>query len=608
MIGWGIIGCGDVANRKVAPALARIPNAHLVSVMRRNKAAADEFAQRHGATHSTNCAKDTIDHPDVDVVYIATPPAFHLTYALAVAAAGKPCVVEKPAGRSLAEFRRMRDAFRARSLPLYVSYYRRHLPRFRKLVEILRSDRLGPVRSFDYRMNKQPAPKAFDLEETGGGAFYGLACHMLDLFDDFFGPLEYLGGAATNTLPKHPSEDCVTMSFKCAQEAVGSAIWNFAAIESSDELRIDCARGHITMKGMSTSGTIKIVSRDVGERKNQKKRKGIFRAFTGKSAQHQQTLRFAREPAPHRSILTMITQDLVAQSGQDNADAALRTAELVDAVLAPFYDGREDAFWLCPARHQTQLRRARPPMDSDKYRLSDEQLKCFREQGFIAPLDCEADLKTLTLPEGAGRNLHLEDPAVLSVCLHPSITHRVAQVMGSQSFKLFKSRFPVKESGSEKVIAWHQDVGKRNGGFTPEGDPVPTVAVWMALDDVDLENGGLEIIQGSHRGVIGDYDLQTKSRLLESGALRHDEVARALPVKLRAGQFILYHAWLLHYSGPNRSPRRRAAMNMRFVMTGMEFEHDSFEYLPVDVPMTVTPSPLYAHPASASSQRRALVG
>jgi predicted dehydrogenase len=594
LIGWGIIGCGDVANRKVAPALGKIPNAQLVSVMRRDKAAAGEFAKRHGATHSTNCANETIDHPDVDVVYIATPPAFHLTYALAVAAAGKPCVVEKPAGRSLAEFRRMREAFRARGLPLYVSYYRRHLPRIRKLAEILRSGDLGPVRSFDYRMSKVPAAKAFDLEETGGGAFYGLACHMLDLFDELFGPLEYLGGTATNTLPQHASEDCVTMSFRGAKDAVGSAVWNFAAFESSDELRIDCARGCITMKGMNTSGAIKIVSRDADD---QKEKKGIFRAFkSGKRTQHQQTLRFETEPAPHRAMLTAIMQDLAAKSGPDNADAALRTAEVIDAVLAPFYGGREDAFWLCPARHRTQLRHTRPCTDPERYRLSDEQLRSFRELGFIAPLDCEADLTTLALPKGSGRNLHLEDPAVLSVCLHPSVTHRVAQVIGSQSFKLFKSRFPVKQAGSDKVIAWHQDVGKRNGGFTPQGDPVPTVAVWMALDDIDLENGGLEVIPRSHLGVIGDYDLQTKSRLVESGALSQDEVATAVPVKLRAGQFILYHAWLLHYSGPNRSPRRRAAMNMRFVMAGMEFEHDRFEYLPVDVPMNVIPSPLYAHP------------
>ena len=129
--GWGIVGCGDVADRKSGAAFNLVPGSRLVSVMRRNGDLAAAFARRHGAEHWTTEAGAVIEHPDVDAVYVATPPAQHLEYALAVAAAGKACLVEKPAGRSLAEFRQIHGAFHAAGLPLFVAYYRRHLPRFR---------------------------------------------------------------------------------------------------------------------------------------------------------------------------------------------------------------------------------------------------------------------------------------------------------------------------------------------------------------------------------------------------------------------------------------------------------------------------------------------
>src|SRR5437867_12721845 len=95
-IRWGIIGCGDVTEVKSGPALQRASDSALVAVMRRNRAAAEDYARRHNVPRFYDNAGALIADPDVDVVYVATPPGSHLEYALKVASAGKPCYVEKP--------------------------------------------------------------------------------------------------------------------------------------------------------------------------------------------------------------------------------------------------------------------------------------------------------------------------------------------------------------------------------------------------------------------------------------------------------------------------------------------------------------------------------
>jgi hypothetical protein len=268
----------------------------------------------------------------------------------------------------------------------------------------------------------------------------------------------------------------------------------------------------------------------------------------------------------------------------DNADAALRTAQILDQALAPYYGGRDDAFWSRPQTWQSlqaqASRRNQGPLP-DAYRLSDEDLRTFESEGYIGPFRCEGEWERLIVPVKKGRNRHLEEADLFQVCTHPSVIRRVAQVMGRERFSLFKTRYVVKLPRSEAEVAWHQDVGDRNGGFTTDGKAVPTLAVWMGIDEIDPDNGGLQVIAGSHTSLIGDFNRQIKSGLIESGALTQTALERARPVVLAPGEFIIYHAWLLHGSGPNTSSRRRAGLNMRFAPLGLECE-DEFVYIPIE--------------------------
>jgi len=599
-IGWGIIGCGDVADRKAGPAFNAIPGSRLVAVMRRDEAAARAFAERHQAGLATTDPKEVIGHPDVNVVYVATPPAHHLDYALEVARARKACLVEKPAGRSLEELGRMRDAFRAAGVPLFVSYYRRHLPRYLKVAEIIRSGALGEISTVTYQASKKPKKKnwTLDVATSGGGHFYDIAGHMLDLFDDWFGPLTYTGGHARNVFPEHVAEDVVSLTFVSASGVVGSAHWNFAASHNRDELSIEGTRGRIVMSGTSVDKPVRVeMSHDGLVRVSQSRRERVTAQVKERIGMRiAETFRFAEVPTPHGPLIARVTRELQSGSPADNVDAAVRTAALVDHVLAPYYGGRTGEFWARPGTFrslQTLASERNSGPIPPEHRLTQDQLDAFDRDGWLGPFACEGAWDRLIVPVKKGRQAHMREPDVFEVSTDPSIVRRVAQVMGRSNISLFKTRFVVKMPHSDTDVAWHQDSGNRNGGYTEDGKPVPTVVAWLALDDVDEENACVQVIPGSHRRLVGDFNMRIRAELVEKGVITEEDLNRAVPMRLKKGEFFLFHAWVLHGSGVNRTDRRRAGLNVRFAPTGYECDED-FVYMPIECG-EVTPSDRIFH-------------
>src|SRR5437762_8993101 len=146
-IRWGIIGCGDVTEIKSGPGFQKAEGSALVAVMRRDLEKAKDYARRHGVARAYGRADELIHDAEVDAVYIATPPSSHCDLALRVAAAGKPCLVEKPMAVDHAECVAMNEAFRAAGQPLWTAYYRRALPRFLKARELVLSGALGRITS-----------------------------------------------------------------------------------------------------------------------------------------------------------------------------------------------------------------------------------------------------------------------------------------------------------------------------------------------------------------------------------------------------------------------------------------------------------------------------
>ncbi|MBP1841607.1 Gfo/Idh/MocA family protein [Formosa algae] len=193
---WGIIGCGDVAEVKSGPAFSLVKNSELKSVMRRNLAKAEDFAKRHHVKHWFNDASDILNDPDINAVYIATPPASHLQYALEAIKAGKHVYLEKPMTLNTAEADQIVRALKASKTKLTVAHYRRHLPAFLKVKALLDQKAIGEVLFADIQIlqsrqsqiiTKTEEPWRLDPEISGGGLFHDLAPHQLDLMCQYFG-------------------------------------------------------------------------------------------------------------------------------------------------------------------------------------------------------------------------------------------------------------------------------------------------------------------------------------------------------------------------------------------------------------------------------------
>jgi predicted dehydrogenase len=248
---WGLIGCGDVAEVKSGPALQKADGSALVAVMRRDRGKAEDYASRHGVPRVHGDADALIHDAGVDAVYIATPPSSHCGLALKVAAAGKPCLVEKPMGMNHAECLQMVEAFRAVQRPLWVAYYRRALPRFLKVRELLRARVIGQLTSIQVKVTDPlatgDAVKAwrFNTDISGAGLFLDLASHYFDIIDFLAGPITAAAGFALNTGGSYTAEDVTAAAFQIGDKVAGTGIWNFNAPVSADSIVFTGSDGEI---------------------------------------------------------------------------------------------------------------------------------------------------------------------------------------------------------------------------------------------------------------------------------------------------------------------------------------------------------------------------
>jgi predicted dehydrogenase len=253
-IRWGIIGCGDVTEVKSGPGFQKASHSQLVAVMRRTGALARDYAQRHGVPRWYDNADDLINDPEVDAVYIATPPSSHKQYTLLSAQAGKPVYVEKPMALNFAECQTMLQTCRAAGIPLFVAYYRRALARFLKIKELIETQAIGAVRFVSITLYQRASAQERDPEHlpwrvlpevAGGGRFVDLASHMLDLLDYLIGPIRSVEGHAANQARLYPAEDIVTGAFVFESGVHGVGTWCFTAFERCDRTEIVGTEGKI---------------------------------------------------------------------------------------------------------------------------------------------------------------------------------------------------------------------------------------------------------------------------------------------------------------------------------------------------------------------------
>lgn len=243
-IRWGIIGCGDVCEKKSGPAFYKIEHSALEAVMRRDEAKVKDFAQRHHVPKYYTDAQDVISDPDIGAVYVATPPNTHKEYSIMAMRAGKPVYVEKPMAMNYEECREMIAVSRETGQKLFPAFYRRALPYFLKIKSLLDNRIIGKVLLTEVRHYKTPADTDFipdkhswrvDKQIAGEGYFYDLAPHTLDILDFLLGEIEDVEGYSANLAGLYDAKDTLSASFRFKSGVLGSGQWCFVVAPDMEQ-------------------------------------------------------------------------------------------------------------------------------------------------------------------------------------------------------------------------------------------------------------------------------------------------------------------------------------------------------------------------------------
>jgi len=271
VLAWGLIGAGDIARKRVAPALRDAPASTLVAVSRARPELAEEFAHAFGVPRWYADWRELVADRGIDAVYVATPVRVHAEHAIAAAAAGKHVLCEKPMAMTVAECDRIIAACRAKGVALGVAYYRRFYPVIARIKEILASGGIGDpvlaqIDAFE-SFNPQPDhPRAWLIakSEAGGGPMMDFGCHRLELLLNLFGPVRRVTSLVANVVFTREVEDTAVALLQFERGTCATVSVTHAAQESRDTLRIFGTRGSIHVGALNT-GVVRVTT---GTREN----------------------------------------------------------------------------------------------------------------------------------------------------------------------------------------------------------------------------------------------------------------------------------------------------------------------------------------------------
>ncbi|MDX2033216.1 MAG: Gfo/Idh/MocA family oxidoreductase [Blastocatellia bacterium] len=194
---WGLIGCGDISRKRVAPALRDAAGSELVAVNRARAALAEGFAREFGARRWYADWRELLADDEIDAVYVATPVSLHAEQTIAAAEAGKHVLCEKPMAMDVDECDRMIAACRANGVALSIAYYRRFYPVLHRVRELLASGEIGrpvlaQINAFE-RFNPQPGQERHWFVKralAGGGPMMDFGCHRIEVLMHLLGKVE----------------------------------------------------------------------------------------------------------------------------------------------------------------------------------------------------------------------------------------------------------------------------------------------------------------------------------------------------------------------------------------------------------------------------------
>jgi predicted dehydrogenase len=262
---WGLIGCGDIARKRVAPALRDGQGCELAAVCRARSELAESFAREFGARRWHADWRDLVRDPDIDAVYVATPVDLHAPQSIAAAEAGRHVLCEKPMALSTAQCRAMIDACRANGVRLGVAYYRHFYPVVHRIKEIIAAGEIGRVgladiQALEWYTIPEDSPRAwfFRRDRNGGGVLMDFGCHRIEVLLNLLGPVDEVRGLTGNTLFRREVEDTATAGFRFQSGAMAHLAVAVSVKEPRDSLDVFGSEGSIHVPVLN-QGAVRVV-------------------------------------------------------------------------------------------------------------------------------------------------------------------------------------------------------------------------------------------------------------------------------------------------------------------------------------------------------------
>lgn len=223
-VGWGIIGCSRVADRRAAPVFARMDDAALVAVCSRDLSKASDFARRHGVSRAYDSLDELLADVDVQVVYISTPNALHADQTCRCLEAGKHVLVDKPMSLDARTAADMVETARRTGRLLAVAHQQRFHPANVHLMRFLDEGRLGKINLIRVQIAMWYPPQGTwrqDPSLAGGGVAMDLGPHALDLMLEVGGDIVRVDATLRNLQFPGPLEDFCHARLDFASGGIG---------------------------------------------------------------------------------------------------------------------------------------------------------------------------------------------------------------------------------------------------------------------------------------------------------------------------------------------------------------------------------------------------
>jgi predicted dehydrogenase len=255
MIRWLVIGIGDIARRRVIPAILAEPRSRLQALVTRDP---DKASVYPGVEVFTNL-EVALQTTAIDAVYVASPVFLHAPQTIAALCAGKHVLSEKPTALNFSAAQSMLDAARAHQCLFAVAYYRRLFPKLLRTRQLIAEGAIGQpllaeANCHEWRSNDsphQPRSWLFDPARSGAGPLFDTACHRIDAMNFLFGEPARSTGLLSNAVHKTAVEDSATvlLQYPFGIHAVVDVRWN-SRIER-DQFRIIGTTGEINLDPLS---------------------------------------------------------------------------------------------------------------------------------------------------------------------------------------------------------------------------------------------------------------------------------------------------------------------------------------------------------------------